>query len=50
MKQMSVEYIVLLKQLNYIKRKTRTALGVGALTTSYETGQRMLADLPGKHI
>ena len=29
--------LTLLKQLNYTKRKIRTAWGVGALTISYET-------------
>ena len=47
----SIEYIVfyLPRQLNYIKRKTGTVLGVGALMTSYKTAKRTLANLLGKH-
>ena len=36
--------------LSYIKRRTGTALGVGALITSYETVWKTLANLPRKWI
>ena len=41
----SIEYIS-----HFTKRKTGTASGMGAPTTFYKTAQRMIADLPRKHI